>query len=182
MLNILYTLIIYPIQEIIELTFYFTLRVFDNPALALLGVSAAVSICTLPLYFRAEHWQTLERDTQKNLAPKIAKIKAAFKGDEQYMILTTYYRQNHYHPVYALRNSLGVLIQIPFFIAAYHYLSHLDALQGVRFFGINGMSVPDALIPFTGGGGGVHKYPAAPHDRNKCHFRDNIHPRVSAQG
>ncbi|GHV79753.1 membrane protein [Spirochaetia bacterium] len=152
MLNILYTLIIYPIQQIIELCYYFTLRVFDNPALALLGVSAAVSICTLPLYFRAEHWQALERDTQKRLAPKIAKIKAAFKGDEQYMILTTYYRQNHYHPVYALRNSLGVLIQIPFFIAAYHYLSHLDALRGAHFFIISDLSVPDTLIPFAGGG------------------------------
>ncbi|GHV77104.1 membrane protein [Spirochaetia bacterium] len=106
----------------------------------------------MPLYFRAEHWQALERDTQKRLAPKIAKIKATFKGDEQYMILTAYYRQNHYHPVYALRSSLGVLVQIPFFIAAYHYLSHLDALRGAHFLGIGDLSVPDALIPFAGRG------------------------------
>jgi YidC/Oxa1 family membrane protein insertase len=151
MLNILYTLFIYPVQQIIELCYYFTLRVFDNPALALLGVSAAVSVCTLPLYFQAEHWQTLERDTQKRLAPKIAKIKAAFKGDEQYMILTAYYRQNHYHPVFALRSTFGLLIQIPFFIAAYSYLSHLDALKGASFLLIRDLGAPDALIPLVGG-------------------------------
>jgi hypothetical protein len=80
------------------------------------------------------------------MKPTVDKIKAVFKGDEQYMILSTYYRQNHYHPVYALRNSFGLLIQVPFFIAAYTYLSHLEAIRGISFLFIQDMSAPDSML------------------------------------
>jgi YidC/Oxa1 family membrane protein insertase len=91
----------------------------------------------------AEKWQDTERKIVKKLKPKITKIKAVFRGDEQYMILSTLYRQNHYHPVYALRSSFGILIQIPFFLAAYSFLSHLEALKGVSFLFIRDLSEPD---------------------------------------
>jgi membrane protein insertase Oxa1/YidC/SpoIIIJ len=152
MFTFLYTLIIFPIVQIIELCYLFVYRIFDNPGVSILGVSITVSICTLPLYFVAEKHQYKERNLQKRLTPKINKIKAVFKGDEQYMILSTYYRQNNYHPVYALRNTLGILVQIPFFIAAYSYLSHLNALQGADFLFIRDLSKPDALLPIGGGG------------------------------
>jgi membrane protein insertase Oxa1/YidC/SpoIIIJ len=154
-MNILYTIIIFPLVQIIELCYIFVYRVSHNPGIALLGVSVAVSGLTLPLYLRAEAWQKAERKIQKRLAPKIAKIKAVFKGDEQYLILSTYYRQNHYHPVYAMRNTFRLLIQIPFFIAAYSYVSHLGALEGAPFLFIQDLGAPDALIPLGGGGGGV---------------------------
>jgi len=146
MLSFLYTLIIFPIVQIIELFYVFVHRVFHNPGIALLGVSVAVSICILPLYFVAEKYQQKERDLQKLLKPKIDRIKAVFRGDEQYMVLSTYYRQNHYHPVYVLRNSLSLFIQIPFFIAAYSYLSHLEILQGASFLFIKNLGEPDALL------------------------------------
>ncbi|MHB9293036.1 YidC/Oxa1 family membrane protein insertase [Hollandina sp. SP2] len=150
-MNFLYTLIIFPLVQIIELCYLFVYRVADNPGIALFGVSIVVSALTLPLYFRAEAWQKAERELQKRLAPKIARIKAAFAGDEQYMVLSTYYRQNHYHPVYAMRNTFGLLIQIPFFIAAYSYLSHLEILQGFSFLFIRDLGASDALIPIGGG-------------------------------
>jgi YidC/Oxa1 family membrane protein insertase len=145
-MNILYTIVIYPIAQIIETVFVFVCKISDDYGLAIIGVSAAVTVLCLPLYVIAEKWQRFERDTQRRLAPKIRRIKEVFSGDEQYMILSTYYRQNHYHPVYALRNSFGILIQIPFFIAAYSYLSHLEVLRGTQFFFIRDMSAPDALL------------------------------------
>jgi YidC/Oxa1 family membrane protein insertase len=149
-MDFLYTLIIFPLVQIIELCYLFIYRVAHNPGFALLGVSMAVSTLTLPLYLRAEAWQKAEREIQKRLAPKIARIKAVFKGDEQYMLLAAYYRQNHYHPVYAMRNTFSLLIQIPFFIAAYSYLSRLEALQGASFLFIRDLGAPDALIPVWG--------------------------------
>jgi len=146
MLSFLYTIIIFPIVQLIELCYVFIYRVFHNPGMALLGVSIAVSICILPLYFVAEKYQQKERDLQKLLKPKTDRIKAVFRGDEQYMVLSTYYRQNHYHPVYVLRNSLSLFIQIPFFIAAYSYLSHLEILQGASFLFIKNLGKPDALL------------------------------------
>jgi YidC/Oxa1 family membrane protein insertase len=99
----------------------------------------------------AEKWQQIERDAVKRLKPKVDRIKAVFYGDEQYMILSAFYRQNNYHPVYALRGVFGLLIQIPFFIAAYSYLSHLEALNGKAFLFIKNLGAPDAAIPLGGG-------------------------------
>jgi YidC/Oxa1 family membrane protein insertase len=149
-MTILYTIIIKPLVFIIELFFMVFNRML-NPGMAVIVVSVTVSILTYPFYTVAEKWRRIERDTQNRLAPKIAKIKAAFKGDERHMILSVYYRQNHYHPVYALRNSFGLLIQIPFFIAAYTYLSHLPLLNGTSFFFIKNLAEPDGLIPLFGG-------------------------------
>ncbi|GHT87276.1 hypothetical protein FACS1894137_14280 [Spirochaetia bacterium] len=144
--NILYTIIIYPLTQIIEFVFVFSQKIFKETAISVILISCVISILCLPLYVVAERWQELERNIQRRLKPKIDLIKAVFKGDEQYMILSTYYRQNHYHPVYALRGAMGLLIQIPFFIAAYSYLSHLDALQGARFLFIDDLGLPDALL------------------------------------
>jgi YidC/Oxa1 family membrane protein insertase len=158
MWNNLYTIIIYPIVQIIEVVFVFTGKIFKNTGLSIVGVSVTVSLLCLPLYAVAEQWQQLERDIQKRLKPKIDKIKALFKGDEQYMLLSTYYRQNNYHPVYALRSAFGLLIQFPFFIAAYSYLSHLETLNGTSFLFIRNLGAPDALVPL-GGEGGINLLP-----------------------
>jgi membrane protein insertase Oxa1/YidC/SpoIIIJ len=150
-LSLLYTIIIYPITLIIEIVFVASENLFKEAGLSIFFVSAAISVFCLPLYMIAEKLQEIERNIQKKFAPKIAKVKNVFKGDERYMILSTYYRQNHYHPVYAIRSSLGLLIQIPFFIAAYSYLSHLEALQGASFLFIKDLGKPDMLLPIIGG-------------------------------
>ena len=146
MFNFLYLLIIYPLYQIIEFCYTLSDGIVKNPGLAIVGVSLAVSFLCLPLYVIAERWQETERQTQNKLKPGIDRIKKAFKGDEQYMILSTFYHQNHYHPMMALRSSISLLIQIPFFIAAYQFLSHLEALQGRSFFFIRDLGAQDALF------------------------------------
>jgi len=146
MINFLYNIFIFPLVQIIEIAFVIVDRIFFNKVLSIIGVSAVISVCTMPLYFIAEKWQIAERELFKKLKPKIDKIKAVFKGDEQYMILSAYYSQNHYHPVYALRNSFSILIQIPFFIAAYTYLSHLDYIKNTSFLFIRDLGSPDNLF------------------------------------
>lgn len=146
MANVLYTLIIYPLTLLIETSYKLVYEVFGNVGLAVIGVSVAVSLLCLPLYIVAEKWQQIERDKQKEMSSGIDRIKKAFKGDEQYMVLTTFYKQKRYHPLMALRSSFGLLIQVPFFIAAYSFLSSMPALQGQAFFFIRDMGMPDALF------------------------------------
>ena len=146
MLSILYTVIIYPLVQIIELVYGAFDLTFNIPGVSIIGVSVAVTLLCLPLYAVAEHWQQVERDTEKKLKPGVERIKKSFKGDEQYMILSTYYRENHYHPIMALRSSFGLLIQIPFFIAAYKYLSELSVLKGASFLFIRDLGAEDALF------------------------------------
>jgi YidC/Oxa1 family membrane protein insertase len=149
-MNILYTIIIYPIVIILEFTFILAQKLFKETGLSVIFISLSVSVLCLPLYAIAEKWQRIQRDISNKLKPKTDMIKKVFKGDEQYMILTTYYRQNQYHPIYALRSSFGLLIQIPFFIAAYSFLSNLKILDNISFYFIKDLGAPDALFSING--------------------------------
>ncbi|WP_010255496.1 membrane protein insertase YidC [Treponema primitia] len=148
MLNILFNIIIYPVKLLLE-SIYAVLSISlfkENIGISLAGLSITVNLLCLPLYAKAEQLQQVERDIQKKMASRIADIKKYFKGDEQYMILAMHYKEHHYHPIMALRSSLSLLIQIPFFIAAYSFLSHLDSLTGKSLFLISDLSTPDALF------------------------------------
>ncbi len=142
----LFTIVICPLVQILEFFYMMFVKVMDSDGIAIVGLSFVVTFCTLPLYMVAEKWQEEERRKQDALRSGVKRIKAMFRGDEQYMILSTFYRQNHYHPIMALRSSFSLLIQIPFFIAAYTFLSHLDALKGVSFLFIKDLGSPDAFF------------------------------------
>ncbi|MDR2518288.1 MAG: YidC/Oxa1 family membrane protein insertase, partial [Spirochaetaceae bacterium] len=157
LLSFFSTIVIYPVLCAVEFIFVFAHKLFKDPGFSVICLSAAASALCLPLYIAAEKQQGLERQAQKRLKPKIARIKAAFKGDERYMVLATYYRQNKYHPAYALRGAFSLFIQIPFFIAAYQFLSRLEILRGVPFLGIPDLGAPDGLL--TVGGVAVNVLP-----------------------
>ncbi len=159
MLHALYLIIIYPLYQIVEFSYELFHSVFNNIGISVIGVSVAITLLCLPLYAVAEKWQQLERATQSKMKAGIERIKTTFKGDEQYMMLTTFYKQNHYHPMMALRSSFGLLIQIPFFIAAYNFLSNNSALIGKSFLFIKDMGNPDAM--FTIGSFSVNVLPIA---------------------
>ncbi len=155
----LYYLIIHPIHQLIEICYILFKELTKSPGLSVIALSFVVTIFCLPLYIVAEKWQEKERCTAKQLELGIKRIKKAFKGDEQYMMLTTFYAENRYHPIMALRSSFGLLIQIPFFIAAYSFLSNLGDLQGARFLFIRNMGAPDGL--FTLGTTAINVLPIA---------------------
>nr|WP_321305650.1 membrane protein insertase YidC [uncultured Sphaerochaeta sp.] len=144
----MYNIIVSPIELLVELLFVFFFKAFDNIGFSIAAISLLVSLLSLPLYHIADQLQRKERDMRVDMQPGIQRIKTAFKGDEQYMILSTFYRQNHYHPSYTLRSSVSLLIQVPFFIAAYHFLSNLPHLQGESFLFIQDLGQPDQLFRF----------------------------------
>jgi len=146
MTNPLYIIIISPLVLILEFFFQLFSEITGNPGSAIIGLSFIVTIFCLPLYMIAEQWQETERQIQKRLAPGVARIKQTFKSDEQYMMLSAFYRENHYHPIMALRSSFSLFIQIPFFIAAYTYLSALDPLKGCSFLFLKSLGSPDATF------------------------------------
>ncbi len=146
-----YNLIIAPIEMIVDwvFTFFFTKLHMLGAIGAIYGVSIAINFLALPLYNIADALQEKEKRISKSLEYRVKRIKKAFKGDEQFMILQEYYRQNNYHPLYVLRSSLSILIEIPFFIAAYHYLSHASYLKNAVFWVFSDLGAPDSLYTLT---------------------------------
>ena len=148
--SVIYELLIQPLQIIFEVIFGIAYDITDNYGLTIIVLSLAMNFLVLPLYKRADAMQEEERDTQAKLAKGVAHIKKTFKGDERMMMLQTYYRQNNYKPTYVLKGAASLLLQIPFFIAAYKFLSELQALQGVDFGLIKDLSKPDGLLTVFG--------------------------------
>ena len=145
---ILYNVIITPLETLFDWIFNFVH--FSFPKIGIIGaiafLSLFVNLLALPLYNMADRIQEKERKTVRGMQKWVSHIKRTFKGDERFMMLSELYRQNNYHPIYALRSTLSILIQIPFFIAAYHYLRSNELLQGASFFCFKDLSAPDSLI------------------------------------
>lgn len=118
--------------------------------LGLIFMSLAVNIVLLPLYHLAETWQEAERRVQHRMAAKLAEIRAVYRGQERYALTRTLYRQHGYHPIFAVRTSFGFLIQVPFFFAAYHFLSNYAPLRGVAFGPLANLARPDGLLTLGG--------------------------------
>jgi YidC/Oxa1 family membrane protein insertase len=130
------------LQGVYSFSFYF----LQSCGASIFPLSLVVNLLLLPFYRRADAIQKEERDRQKAMEPFVSHIKKTFKGDERYMMLQTYYRQNNYKPVYALRSSVALLLEIPFFIAAFYFLSNLQDMKFSGFGVLNNLASPDALI------------------------------------
>ena len=149
-LTALYSLFIGPLELFFEIVFSLSHRVISSPGLCIIFLSLAMNFLVFPLYKRADAMQAEERENEKKLRPWITHIKKTFKGDERFMMLQTYYRQNHYKPTYALKGSVSLLLEIPFFIAAYNFLSTLELLNGVSFGPIKDLGAPDGMMILAG--------------------------------
>lgn len=146
----LYALIIYPIEMFIESVFTISMNMVPSAGYAIVFVSIAVQLLVLPMYKRADELQDEERQRQKDMAPYVKHIKKTFHGDERVMMLSTYYRCENYHMWYQLKGILPLLLQIPFFMAAYNFLSACPALEGASFYFLKDMGRPDEMIKLGG--------------------------------
>ncbi|RKM54455.1 membrane protein insertase YidC [Butyrivibrio sp. X503] len=149
-LQILHTIVLGPLELLFDVVYAIANGITNNPGLSLIFLSLTINLLVLPLYRRADAMQEEERDQSLRLKPGVDHIRKVFKGDERFMMLQTFYRQNDYKPYYALKGSLSLLLEIPFFIAAYHYLSNLNLLNGASFGPIANLGAPDNLIKLGG--------------------------------
>ena len=144
--SVVYQLLIGPLSLIFEIVFSIVNRLLPNPGYTIIVLSLIVNILVLPLYNRAAAIQKNQSDIEAQLAPMITHIKKSFSGDERIMMLQTYYKQNHYSPIHVVKGSFSILLQVPFFLAAYNLLSGMKLLQGVAFGPIGDLGAPDQML------------------------------------
>ena len=149
-LTVLYNLLIGPLELLFEVIYSLANKLIGNPGLSIIFLSLVVNFLVLPLYKQADAMQEESRDTEQRLSHWVKHIKKTFSGDERFMILQTYYRQNNYKPTDALKGSMSLLLEIPFFMAAYNFLSELQLLHGASFGPIENLGSPDGLLVIAG--------------------------------
>lgn len=159
MLELLYKIIILPLVYIYEIIFGLSRRL----SIKFLGegktpielfsciviISIIVNLLTLPFYMAADQVKLKENIKQKGMKPVVDHIKKTFKGDERFMVLNAYYRLEGYNPIYSLRAAIPLLLQIPFFTAAYIFFVNVPAFNGTPLFFlpiVSDLSKPDGMI------------------------------------
>ena len=149
-LDILYSIIINPLILVFDVVFSLVLTHLRYVGWSIVILSLIINTLVLPLYIKADELQARESEKRLKLKEWEDKIKKAFKGDERFMMLQTFYRQNDYKPYHSLRGALPLFLEIPFFIAAYRYISSLQFLSAYSFGPIKNLAVPDQMFTIAG--------------------------------
>ncbi|MBR6412254.1 MAG: YidC/Oxa1 family membrane protein insertase [Alphaproteobacteria bacterium] len=134
-----YNIFIFPMVLFLEIIIRILEPLLEvNPILAVFFVSFFVNFLSHPVFVRVENLCQKDRDIYQKLLPRIASIKRNFKGNEQRMLLRTFFRQNHYHPFWAhLKQSLMIFLQVPIFIASYQVISKKEVFKSIFMDGLN---------------------------------------------
>ena len=146
----IYQFLIGPIRILLEYIYGFANSLLNSPGLSIVVLSLSVNLLLLPVYRRADAIQEQERAAEKKMEKVVSHIKKTFRGDERFMMLRAYYRENHYKPYYVLKGFLSLALEIPFFIAAYGFLSGSAALWGAAFGPVSNLGAPDGLLKIGG--------------------------------
>ena len=145
-MEFIFNIFISPLCLIFEFLFDNIYNFNQNIILTIFLISLIVCLICLPLQLKAQKIQKEEEKIQKKLSKRVNSIKKNFKGDERFFLLQTYYRQNNYNPLMALKTSLNLLLQVPIFIGAYAFFSNLEILNNAHCLFINNLLKPDNLL------------------------------------
>ncbi|PIE98938.1 MAG: hypothetical protein CR988_00980 [Treponema sp.] len=146
MSSTLYNAIIYPLVSLMELILNFFHEYSGSYGISIILLSLGVNLLISPFYTLADKWQNEEQDLLRKMKDRIKDIKDVYKGDERHFYMKALYRLHGYSPFMSIRSSFGLLIQIPFFMAAYNFLSHYKALDGQSFLFFTDLVRPDSLL------------------------------------
>ena len=79
--DILYTILIGPLQLVFEIIYTIANRFIGHPGLAIVALSLIMNFLVLPLYKRSDAMQEAARDIEEKLHDGVAHIKKTFTGD-----------------------------------------------------------------------------------------------------
>lgn len=145
-MNIIYLLIIKPIETVLSFLFGTYVGLTGSYGLSVILLSLSVTIIMFPLFYIAEVWKRKEQAVEKRMKHRLAYIKKYYTGQKRYCMIKATHRLEGYTAASSFRTSFGLLIQIPFFFAAYHLLSHYEPYRGVGWLFIKDFAVPDGLL------------------------------------
>lgn len=145
-MNIIYLLIIKPIETVLGFLFRTYVQLTGSYGLSIILLSLSVTIIMFPLFYIAEVWKRKEQAVEKRMKRRLSYIKKYYTGQKRYCMIKATHRLEGYTAASSFRTSFGLLIQIPFFFAAYHLLSHYEPYRGVSWLFIKDFAVPDGLL------------------------------------
>ncbi|WP_232000278.1 YidC/Oxa1 family membrane protein insertase [Helicobacter cinaedi] len=148
MLEILYYIFIFPVEQVLEWALFTLFKATKNYGASIILLSLIMQLFMLKLTFYFDKKAASFGALKAQCDSKIKEFKRVFKGAELQSYIRTLYKQKHFHPIFALFGLGGLALQIPFFIAMIHLVENAEYLQSVRFLWIDDLSKPDSIMLF----------------------------------
>ena len=145
-MHFIYSLTILPLELLFGIAYQFCVSIIGSFGFSLIALSLLVASIYLPLHKVVQKAQNEEREIEEEMASQLANIKASYTGAKRHEAILHLYHRYGYHPIMAIRSAFGILLQVPFLMAAYYMVTHLTMLQGESFFFIKDLSLPDGLL------------------------------------
>lgn len=145
-MTIIYDIVIQSLISAYDVLFNIIYSMIETPVLSIMALSIVINLIVLPLYKKADDIQKEQQIKSEKMKYWVDFIKKNFKGDERFMMLSAYYKVEHYSPLFVLKEAVPLLLQVPFFIAAYKYISSLSFLDGESFGFVQNLLKPDNVI------------------------------------
>ncbi|MFK7863750.1 MAG: YidC/Oxa1 family membrane protein insertase [Pseudohongiellaceae bacterium] len=150
----LYTLTLYPIELVLEVFLVILAGVTNSYFFGIVLLAILVRLATRPLETLTVKAVSNQAEIETVLKPQLAQIKHQLAGAARHEATIRLYKRYSYHPVFAVRSLLGVLVQLPFFIAAFYMLSGFERLADASIPLFGNLASPDSVLP-----GGLHLAP-----------------------
>ena len=150
--EILYYVFVFPLESVLGSILTNLFMATKSYGLSIIILSLLVNIFLLKIFILTDKKAEFESERKKRLDSRIKAWKSVYKKAKLFAFTQTLYRQNHYHPIYALSGLGGLALQIPFFYAMYFVIKNAEVLNGVSFLWIADLSLPDSVF-------GIHLLP-----------------------
>ena len=146
-MNILYLICIEPIEYILDIVSYLLYDIFPSESIVIICLAIFVNAVTAPLYRVADYISRIQCEKKKELSYWEKRIKKTFDGEERFAILSTFYRKENYNVTLStIREILPLLLQVPFFIAAYDFILNSGLLDNATFLSLEDLGAPDGML------------------------------------
>ena len=144
--EILYYIFIFPLQAVLEFVLESQFLLTNSYGLSIVILSIIINLFLLKIFVITDKRAEFESKRKKEFDLRINAWKKVYKKAKLFAFTQTLYRQNHYHPIYALSALGGLALQIPFFYAMYFVIKDAEVLKGVSFLWISDLSLPDSVF------------------------------------
>ncbi len=124
MFDFFYFLFIFPLENLLALVFGAIFAFFKSEVVAIVLLSVLVNLFLFKILNRAETKAKREAMRKAKLDERISRWKTVYSSAKVFAFTQTLYRQNHYHPIFALSTLGGLAIQVPFFLGVYFLVTN----------------------------------------------------------
>ena len=138
--------LILPLSHLFQLVLELFYSIVPNYGLAIILLSSVVSLILLPLQLWADKLQQKDLREKDAMRWELDSIKSLSNAQKKFYYTKEIYRRYGYNPIKSMRSLVGLLIQLPFFLAAYFMLGSFEGFSGQSFLIIKDLASPDKLL------------------------------------